>query len=108
MIKNFMNEPVDEIDGKLKPVSKKIKKKDNEIIKTVYCGPTIRNVAKQYSVFINGVPEELKNIMDIYPYLKNLMVSVDDFPATRVAVETNGTPENIIFNKFLKEGNYGI
>ena len=108
MIKNFMNEPVDEIDEKTKPVLKRTKKKDNEIVKTVYCGPTIRNVAKQYAVFINGIPEELKNIMDGYPYLKNLMVSVDDFSTIRAAVETNGTPENVIFNKFLKEGNYGI
>ncbi|MDO4439203.1 MAG: hypothetical protein Q4B86_07165 [Eubacteriales bacterium] len=108
MIENFMNEPVETIDEKVKPVSKKIKKKDNENVKTVYCGPTIRNVAKQYAVFINGVPEELKNVMDKYPYLKNLMVSIDDFPVTRAAVETKGTPENIIFNKFLKEGYYGI
>ena len=39
-----------------------------------YCGPTIKGVAPQYTVFVDGIPEKLAEIAEEHPVVKALIV----------------------------------
>lgn len=45
----------------------------------VYCGPTVRGVAKQYTVFSGGIPEALEDFSERHPEVKALLVPVEQF-----------------------------
>lgn len=59
----------------------------------VYCGPSVRGVARQYTVYASGNT----------PAAKNLLVPVERFAQTRKALETAGTAESILYNKIKNE-----
>lgn len=39
-----------------------------------YCGPTVKGIAPQYTVFVDGLPEKLKEKVEQVPFLKALIV----------------------------------
>lgn len=79
--------------------AKAIKAKAATTGKQVYCGPTIRGVAKQYTVFENGLPAKLAELAEQKPVFKALIVPVSKFATTRERVERVGTAESILFAK---------
>lgn len=68
----------------------------------VYCGPSVRNVARQYTVYNGGIPDVLKKFIMEHPAAKGLLVSVERFAQVRIKLETKGTAESILFNKVLE------
>ena len=69
----------------------------------VYCGPTVRGVAKQYTVFSGGIPEALEAFIAIHPEAGVLVVDVERFAETRKRLETAGTAEAILYGKIKSE-----
>lgn len=69
----------------------------------VYCGPTVRGVAKQYTVFRGGIPEALEAFIAIHPKAGALVVDVKHFAETRKRLETAGTAEAILYGKIKSE-----
>ena len=69
----------------------------------VYCGPTVRGVAKQYTVFSGGIPEALEAFIAIHPEAGELVVDVERFAETRKRLETAGTAEAILYGKIKSE-----
>lgn len=67
--------------------------------KKVYCGPTIRGVANQYTVFEGGIPAKLEELAKESAAIKTLIVPLEKFAVTRERVERSGTSENILFKK---------
>lgn len=68
----------------------------------VYCGPSVRNVTRQYTVYTGGIPDALKQFIMEHPAAKGLLVSVDRFAQTRIELETKGTAKSILFRKVLE------
>ena len=66
----------------------------------VYCGPTVRGVAK---VFSGGIPEALEDFSERHPEVKALLVPVEQFAETRRKMETAGTAEAILYHKIKSE-----
>ena len=64
-------------------------------VPVAYCGPTIKGIAPQYTVFVDGLPDKLKQV----PLLKALIVPLDKLAEMRVKLEQDGTRENILCNK---------
>jgi hypothetical protein len=50
---------------------------------TVYCGPTIPGVAKQYTVYTNGMPAALAEAIEENKILGGLVVSLGQLPEVR-------------------------
>ena len=69
----------------------------------VYCGPSVRGVARQFTVYSKGVPDALKTFTKQHPAAKGLLVSVSAFAAMRARLETPGTAESILFQKIRSE-----
>lgn len=69
----------------------------------VYCGPSVRNVARQYTVYVGGVPEALAKFVEDHPEARGLMVPPEQFAQVRRELETPGTAKAILFQK-LREG----
>lgn len=69
----------------------------------VYCGPSVRNVARQYTVYNGGIPDALKQFIMEHPAAKGLLVSVDRFAQVRIELETKGTAKSILFKKVLED-----
>ncbi len=69
----------------------------------VYCGPTVRGVAKQNTVFAGNIPEALQGYIDLHPEAKAMLVAVDRFAEARKKIETAGTAEAILYNKLKSE-----
>lgn len=70
--------------------------------KRVYCGPTVRGVAKQYTVY-GGIPAALEAFIAAHPEAGALLVRMEDFAQTRKRMETAGTAEAILYNKIKSE-----
>lgn len=69
----------------------------------VYCGPTVRGVVKQYTVYCGGIPEVLEAFIKAHPAARALLVSVERFAETRRKMETAGTAEAILYQKIKSE-----
>lgn len=69
----------------------------------VYCGPTVRGVVKQYTVFAGNIPESLQAFIAKHPEAKALLVAVDRFAETRKKMETAGSAESILYHKIKSE-----
>ena len=65
----------------------------------VYCGPSVRGVAKQYTVYAGTLPKTLKNLMA----RKMLCVSLDDFARIRAALADKNSAEYKVYRAILKE-----
>lgn len=65
----------------------------------VYCGPSVRNVARQYTVYQGGIPDALKEFIMEHKTARGLLVSAERFAQVRTRLETPGTAESILFNK---------
>lgn len=68
----------------------------------VYCGPTVRGVAKQFTVYTNGIPSALEKYMTERPEARSLLVPVERMPQTRENLRKKGTAEAVIFEKLMK------
>ena len=62
----------------------------------VYCGPTVKNTVKQYTVYHDSkaVPDAVNRFLDAVPMARGLLVPLDKFKDTRVALEN---PKNLFF-----------
>lgn len=46
----------------------------------VYCGPSIKGVARQYTAYTNGIPEGLREAAEKNKVLAALIVPLEDLP----------------------------
>ena len=69
----------------------------------VYCGPSVRNVARQFTVYHGGIPDALKEFIKEHRAAKGLIVSVERFAQVRTRLETPGTGEFILVRKVRAE-----
>ena len=90
-------------ETELKEKKEPVQEKEQARQSVVYCGPTVRGVTRQYTVYNNGLPEVMEEFFKKHPAAKRLLVPVDAFAKTRANLETEGTAESIIFNQIKKE-----
>lgn len=69
----------------------------------VYCGPSVRGVSRQYTVYTGEVPEALAEFVKEHPAAKGLIVPVARFAETRRNLGKSGTAEAILFEKIKSE-----
>lgn len=69
----------------------------------VYCGPSVRGVARQYTTYQGGIPAELKEFVKAHPAARGLIVPTSRFASVRKRLETRGTAESIIYKKVKDE-----
>lgn len=69
----------------------------------VYCGPSVRGVARQFTVYNGGIPDALKEFIKERRAARGLIVSVERFAEMRKRLETPGTGEFILFRKVRAE-----
>ena len=68
----------------------------------VYCGPTVRGVARQYTTYQGGITDTLRDFITEHPEARKLIVSTAQFPAYRRRLDTPGTAEAKLY-KWVKE-----
>ena len=59
----------------------------------VWCGPSVKGVAAQYTVFTE-MPEALEKLVEQHPAARGLVAALDKFPQMRRALERSGTKES--------------
>lgn len=69
----------------------------------VYCGPTVRGVVKQYTVFAGGIPNALSDFIGKHPAAKALLVPVERFAQTRQQLGNPASAEAILYHKIESE-----
>lgn len=75
--------------------------------RVVWCGPTVRGVAVQYTTFIGGLPQRVQNLIAKYPAAAALVVPYDRFAETRLRISGGKAAECILIHnlqKQIKEG----
>lgn len=65
----------------------------------VYCGPTVRGMARQYTTYQGGIPNELREFIKAHPAARGLLVSTAKFASVRKRLDTPGTAEAVLFKK---------
>ena len=60
--------------------TKRTKKAAEAAGTVVYCGPSIKGVARQYIAYNNGIPEGLKQAAEKNKILAALIVPLEDLP----------------------------
>ena len=69
----------------------------------VYCGPSVRGVARQYTVYAGGIPAALAEFIKAHPAAKGLLVSTERFAQVRSNLGKSGTAEAILYQKIKSE-----
>ncbi len=69
----------------------------------VYCGPSAKGVARQYTTYQGGIPGALRKFIKEHPETLGLIVSTGAFPAMRRRLETPGTPEAELYRAAKEE-----
>lgn len=59
---------------------------------SVYCGPSVRGVARQYTSFTGELPEPMKKLVEQHPAVQNLIVPYDKVAETRERMERPDIP----------------
>lgn len=73
----------------------------------VYCGPSVRGVAQQFTPFIGGVPQRVQDFVAKYPAAAGLIVPIEDFAKARANIAANKGVESALVRrvtKLVKEG----
>ncbi len=65
----------------------------------VYCGPSVRGVARQYTTYQGGIPDELRDFIKGHPEARRLIVSTAQFPNVRRRLDTPGTAEAKLYKQ---------
>ena len=69
----------------------------------VYCGPSIKGVARQYTTYQGGISDALREFIKAHPDALGLIVPTGKFQAMRKRLETHGTREAKLY-KAVKAG----
>lgn len=69
----------------------------------VYCGPTVRGVAKQYTVYHGRLPAALVTFLAKHPAAQCLCVPLEAFAETRKGLNTKGSVQETLYRAVLKE-----
>ena len=69
----------------------------------VYCGPTVRGVARQYTTYQGGIPDTLRNFIKEHPEVRQLIVHTSQFPAMRKRLDTPGTAEAKLYRRVKEQ-----
>lgn len=78
--------------------------KDTKIARTsVYCGPSVRGVARQYTVYAGALPAALEAFLQEHPAARGLLVGVERFAQVRSNLGRSGTAEAILYQKVKLE-----
>ena len=66
----------------------------------VYCGPSVKGVAKQYTVYTGGnVPGPMRDFVNHHPAARGLVDAIGRFAKMPQRLETPGTAEAMLFQK---------
>lgn len=68
----------------------------------VYCGPSVKGVARQYTTYQGGITDALREFVEKCPEALGLIVSTGRFQTMRRQLEKPGTPEAELY-KEIKE-----
>lgn len=65
----------------------------------VYCGPTVKNTVKQYTVYADGdmLSDMMNRFLETVPMAKGLLVPIEQFSDTRKALENPKSAAGILF-----------
>lgn len=69
----------------------------------VYCGPSVRGIAKQYTVYHGRLPAQLVTFLAKHPAAQCLCVPLDKFAETRAGLHTKGSPQATLYKTILNE-----
>ena len=69
----------------------------------VYCGPSVRGVARQFTVYYGKLPAALVSFLAKHPAAQSLCVGLDAFAKTRAALGVKGTAEAELYKMILNE-----
>ena len=64
----------------------------------MWCGPSVKGVAAQYTVFTE-MPKQLEALVEQIPAARGLVVALDKFPQVRRALEWVGSKESKLYTK---------
>ena len=70
---------------------------------SVYCGPSVRGVARQFTVYTGDIPDALADFIEKHPAANGLVVAADRFAETRRNLGKSGTAEAILYEKVKSE-----
>ena len=68
----------------------------------VYCGPSIKGVAKQFTAYNNGIPEGLKAATEKNKVLAALIVPLEDLPEAMRQLREKTGPIYALYRKAQK------
>ena len=69
----------------------------------VYCGPSVRGVSQQFTVYTGMIPKPLVDFVREYPAARGLIVPTGRFAKTRERLMTTGTAESMLFQRVKSE-----
>lgn len=73
----------------------------------VWCGPTVRGVARQFTPFTGGVPQRVEEFIKKYPAAAGLCVPLKDFAKVRANIVAGKGVESALvrrISQLVKEG----
>lgn len=69
----------------------------------VYCGPTVKGVCKQFTVYAGELPLDMEQYVSTRPGARALLVNPERFPEVRKNLNEQGSAEAILYQELLTE-----
>lgn len=68
----------------------------------IYVGPSLEHIVQEGSVFRNGYPQKLEELMKEYPFLEELLVPVDLLAEAKKAIRSPKSSMRMLYRKAEK------
>lgn len=65
----------------------------------IYVGPSLEHIVREGSVFRNGYPQKLEELMKEHPFLEELLVPVDLLAETKKAIRSPESSMKMLYRK---------
>lgn len=68
----------------------------------IYVGPSLEPIVREGSVFQNGYPLKLQELIKAHPFLEELLVPVDSLAETKKAIRNPESSISMLYRKAEK------
>ena len=70
----------------------------------VYIGPSFIGIVERNTAYRSGLPQKVKALIDQYPYLRGLLIPVEELAEAKKELMKTGSEKYMLYQRAIKIG----